>query len=121
MEEHTGSPDALRRALSRGEMTTAIARNVTREVNRLGSIVPKVSVRPLSSYICLRTDKVMVKGRCGSAEVKASQPVYIIVHVVAVMDIIVRLRSLIVPRTQDKLASWTLVEDVSTSCPVLCG
>ncbi|KAM9570901.1 uncharacterized protein ACWYII_045401 [Salvelinus alpinus] len=29
------------------------------------------------------------------------------------MDIIVRLRSLIVPRTQDKLASWTLVEDVT--------
>ncbi|XP_071182570.1 serine-rich adhesin for platelets-like isoform X4 [Salvelinus alpinus] len=117
LEEHMGSPDALRRALSRGsgEMTTAIASAVTREVNRLGSIVPKVSVRPLSSDICLRTDqdKVMVKSRCGSAEVKASQPVYIIVHVEAVMDIIVRLRSLIVPRTQDKLASWTLVEDVT--------
>ncbi|XP_029524842.2 uncharacterized protein LOC115134785 [Oncorhynchus nerka] len=117
LEEHMGSPDALRRALSRGsgEMTTAIASAVTREVNRLGSIVPKVSVRPLSSDICLRTDqdKVMVKSRCGSAEVKASQPVYIIVHVDAVMDIIVRLRSLIVPRTQDKLASWTLVEDVT--------
>ncbi|XP_052321509.1 uncharacterized protein LOC118396117 isoform X13 [Oncorhynchus keta] len=117
LEEHMGSPDALRRALSRGsgEMTTAIASAVTREVNRLGSIVPKVSVRPLSSDICLRTDqdKVMVKSRCGSAEVKASQPVHIIVHVEAVMDIIVRLRSLIVPRTQDKLASWTLVEDVT--------
>ncbi|KAM9567987.1 uncharacterized protein ACWYII_035351 [Salvelinus alpinus] len=117
LEEHMGSPDALRRALSRGsgEMTTAIASAVTREVNRLGSIVPKVSVRPLSSDICLRTDqdKVTVKSRCGSAEVKASQPVYIIVHVEAVMDIIVRLRSLIVPRTQDKLASWTLVEDVT--------
>ncbi|XP_031657814.1 mucin-17 [Oncorhynchus kisutch] len=115
LEECMGSPDALRRALSRGEMTTAIASAVTREVNRLGSIVPKVSVRPLSSDICLRTDqdKVMVKSRCGSAEVKASQPVYIIVHVEAVMDIIVRLRSLIVPRTQDKLASWTLVEDVT--------
>nr|XP_046210583.1 uncharacterized protein LOC124038578 [Oncorhynchus gorbuscha] len=117
LEEHMGSPDALRRALSRGsgEMTTAIASAVTREVNRLSSIVPKVSVRPLSSDICLRTDqdKVMVKSRCGSAEVKASQPVYIIVHVEAVMDIIVRLRSLIGPRTQDKLASWTLVEDVT--------
>ncbi|KAM9568514.1 uncharacterized protein ACWYII_013614 isoform 2-T2 [Salvelinus alpinus] len=117
LEEHMGSPDALRRALSHasGEMTTAIASAVTREVNRLGSIVPKVSVRPLSSDICLRTeqDKVIVKSRCGSAEVKASQPVYIIVHVEAVMDIIVRLRSLIVPRTQDKLASWTLVEDVT--------
>ncbi|XP_036808382.1 uncharacterized protein LOC110510683 [Oncorhynchus mykiss] len=117
LEEQMGSPDALRRALSRGsgEMTTAIASAVTREVNRLGSIVPKVSIRPLSSDICLRTDqdKVMVKSRCGSAEVKASQPVYIIVHVEAVMDIIVRLRSLIVPRTQDKLASWTLVEDVT--------
>lgn len=112
-----GSPDALRRALSNGsgEMTTAVASAVTREVNRLGSIVPKVSVRPLSSDICLRTDqdKVMVKSRCGSAAVKASQPVYIIVHVEAVMDIIVRLLSLIVPRTQDKLASWTLVEDVT--------
>ncbi|KAM9418295.1 uncharacterized protein ACWYII_021973 [Salvelinus alpinus] len=117
LEEHMGSPDALRRALSRGsgEMTTAIASAVTREVNRLGSIVPKVSVRPLSSDICLRTDQdtVTVKSRCGSAEVKASQPVYIIVHVEAVMDIIVRLLSLIVPRTQDKLASWTLVEDVT--------
>lgn len=117
LEEQMGSPDALRRALSRGsgEMTTAIASAVTREVNRLGSIVPKVSIRPLSSDICLRTDqdKVIVKSRCGSAEVKASQPVYIIVHVEAVMDIIVRLRSLIVPRTQDKLASWTLVEDVT--------
>ncbi|XP_055770897.1 mucin-17-like isoform X2 [Salvelinus fontinalis] len=117
LEEHVGSPDALRRALRRGsgEMTTAIASAVTREVNRLGSIVPKVSVRPLSSDICLRTDqdKVTVKSRCGSAEVKTSQPVYIIVHVEAVMDIIVRLRALIVPRTQDKLASWTLVEDVT--------
>ncbi|XP_064817472.1 mucin-17-like [Oncorhynchus masou masou] len=117
LEEHMGSPDALRRALSRGsgEMATAIASAVTREVHRLGSSLPKVSVRPLSSDICLRTDqdKVMVKSRCGSAEVKASQPVYIIVHVEAVMDIIVRLRSLIVPRTQDKLASWTLVEDVT--------
>nr|XP_046210570.1 uncharacterized protein LOC124038568 isoform X2 [Oncorhynchus gorbuscha] len=117
LEEHMGSPDALRRALSRGsgEMTTAIASAVTREVNRLSSIVPKVFVRPLSSDICLRTDqdRVMVKSRCGSAEVKASQPVYTIVHVEAVMDIIVRLRSLIVPRTQDKLASWTLVEDVT--------
>ncbi|XP_029613927.1 mucin-17 isoform X2 [Salmo trutta] len=117
LEEHMGSPDALMRALSNGsgEMTTAIASAVTREVNRLGSIVPKVSVRPLSSDICLRTDqdKVMVKSRCGSAAVKASQPVYIIVHVEAVMDIIVRLLSLIVPRTQDKLASWTLVEDVT--------
>ncbi|XP_071223890.1 uncharacterized protein [Salvelinus alpinus] len=117
LEEHMGSPDALRRALRRGsgEMTTAIASAVTREVNRLCSIVPKVSVRPLSSDICLRTDqdKVTVKSRCGSAEVKASQPVYIIVHVEAVMDIIVRLRALIVPRTQDKLVSWTLVEDVT--------
>ncbi|XP_041693049.2 serine-rich adhesin for platelets isoform X1 [Coregonus clupeaformis] len=117
LEEHMGSPDALRRALSHGsgEMTTAIASALTREVNHLGSIFPKVSVRPLSSDICLRThqDKVMVKSRCGSAEVKTSQPVYIIVHVEAVMDIIVRLLSLIVPRNQVKLSGWTLVEDVT--------